>query len=463
MIRKLDVGRMFYNACLGELYSRYNSMIKSPAYQQSIGLSKEDKTRNSKLNELRRDYKIGEYDLHDFVAPMKRHFNSLDIHTAQKVATRCYDAFTDLLFGKADQIHFKKRGSFDSLESKTNSTGIRYRDGFLKWGRLEIPVEIKPKDDYAHECLSRKIKFCRILRKSVGSKDKFYLQLILDGLPPIKVDEYTGQIKHPIGSGKVGLDIGTQTLAISSKTDVKLIELAEGLDQKYSEIRRVQRAIDRSRRATNPENYSEDGTVKKGRLKWVRSKRYKKLLYRYRELNRLYTDKKKQSHNVLANFVLSLGDEIYVEKMNFKALVKRDKKSELNSKRKFKCKKQFGKSILRKSPSLFLAILERKLIYIGKSLGRVDTWKVKASQYCHLDDTYKKKPLGKRWNDFAEAKIQRDMYSAFLLMNVHPNLESINKEWCDSTFDNFKALHDVEVKRLNVLNNISSVGIKKAA
>ena len=49
---------------------------------------------------------------------MKRHMNSLDIHTAQKVATRCYKAFEDLMFGKAPKVHFKKFGTMDSLLRK---------------------------------------------------------------------------------------------------------------------------------------------------------------------------------------------------------------------------------------------------------------------------------------------------------------------------------------------------------
>ena len=148
--------------------------------------------------------------------------------------------------------------------------------------------------------------------------------------------------------------------------------------------------------------------------------------------------------------------------MNFKGLAKRSKKTEKNEKGKFKRKKRFGKSILRKSPSMFLLILERKLGYFGKTLNKVDTWRVKASQYCHLDDSYKKKPLSKRWNDFAECKVQRDMYSAFLLMNVNPDLKSINKEQCNITFARFKELHDLEIERLKVNYNLSSMGIKKA-
>ena len=73
-----------------------------------------------------------------------------------------------------------------------------------------------------------------------------------------------------------------------------------------------------------------------------------------------------------------------------------------------------------------------------------------------------KKELKDRWNK--DIEIQRDMYSAFLIMNVNENLESINKESCNKTYHNFKILHDIEIERLKELKSngyklISSMGI----
>jgi len=39
-------------------------------------------------------------------------------------------------------------------------------------------------------------------------------------------------------------------------------------------------------------------------------------------------------HNQLANFILSLGDDVYAKNMNFTALAKKAKKTKLNSKGK---------------------------------------------------------------------------------------------------------------------------------
>lgn len=66
------------------------------------------------------------------------------------------------------------------------------------------------------------ISYCRIVRKYVRNKYKYYVQIVLKGNPPVKVNTKTGEIKHHIRQGDVGIDIGTSTIAYSSSTDVKL-------------------------------------------------------------------------------------------------------------------------------------------------------------------------------------------------------------------------------------------------
>ena len=65
---------------------------------------------------------------------------------------------------------------------------------------------------------------------------------------------------------------------------------------------------------------------------------------------------------------------------------------------KYKRKKRFGSSIGMHAPAQFLSILEQKLSYHKGGLYKINTWKFKASQYCHVDDTYEKKKLSKRYN-----------------------------------------------------------------
>lgn len=156
---------------------------------------------------------------------------------------------------------------------------------------------------------------------------------------------------------------------------------------------------------------------------------------------------------------MSLGNKIYVEQMNFKGLQKRAKKTEKNERGKFKRKKRFGKTLANKAPSMLLRILNRKMKSNGEELIEINTYKARASQYNHLDETYKKKSLWERWSDLGELKVQRDMYAAFLIRNVNKDLESFDKEKCEERFEKFKELHDREVERLRGKKNVKSMGI----
>ncbi|MBU3176167.1 hypothetical protein KPL47_07265 [Clostridium estertheticum] len=114
---------------------------------------------------------------------------------------------------------------------------------------------------------------------------------------------------------------------------------------------------------------------------------------------------------------------------------------------------------------MLLTILDNKLKWNNTELYKVNTYKIKASQYNYFDEKYNKKELRERWNIFnvdnKEIQIQRDLYGSFLIMNVKENLEEIDRDLCFKTYDNFKNLHDKEINRLLSSNNkkISSMGI----
>lgn len=456
LAKRFEIARRIYNACLAELLKRYKKLNNDIGYKQALEQPK-SKERNKLLSTYQKQYRLNEYSMHEFVKPMQHHFKkNIDAFTAQKLATRAWLAFEKLMFGKAEKVNFKRYNEMDSVEGKSNSTGIRFIKDNLVWNGLTIPIIIKRSDLYVQMALQSKIRYCRIQRKLVRGKIKYYLQLVLEGVPPIKINKETGEIKQLKGTGDVGLDIGTQTIAIVSKNDVKLLELAPEIECIDKQKRVLQRKLDRQRRANNPHKYNSDGTIKKGNKdKWIWSKNYLKTKMKLAELQRKIADKRKQSHERLANFILSLGDTIKVETMNFKGLQARSKETTINDKTgRFNKKKRFGKSIANKAPSMLLSIIDRKLKYQGKELIKIDTFKVKASQYNHFTDEYVKKDLSTRWNDFG---VQRDLYSAFLIMNIEN--DEIERNKCLELFDQFKALHDIEIKRLKGTKTLASMGV----
>ena len=133
----------------------------------------------------------------------------------------------------------------------------------IHWNGLKIPVVIDYNNDYECQALQSQICYNRVVRKYVKNKYKYYVQVVFKGTPPMKMDISTGVVKHCPGEGDTGIDIGTSTVAISSQSDVKILELADRVQNIENQKRILLRKMDRSRRATNPDNYNADGTIKK--------------------------------------------------------------------------------------------------------------------------------------------------------------------------------------------------------
>lgn len=340
----------------------------------------------------------------------------------------------------------------------------------IVYGKHEFPVVLRNPNTqtgrYQQEALKCGVKYCRITRKWVRNKWKYYAQLVLEGYPPVKCDS-NGVMKHPVNQGRIGLDIGTQTLAISGKDICDLRVLAPSARAQArgltNEIARTQRAMDRSRRVTNPKYYNSDGTIKrlkrqhgqKQKRKWKYSKRYYRLRAKLRNLYRKLADIRKMEHNILANELLAYGNEFVVEDMNYKALQKRSKETKINAKTgRAHTKKRFGKSLSRCAPAKFITILANKAVRNGGSVIKVSTFETKASQFDHTDESYTKKRLSERMAHLSSGEVvQRDLYSAFLLEHIDIESLQYNMETLNSAFPAFLEMHENTKRRLQAVGS----------
>ena len=148
----------------------------------------------------------------------------------------------------------------------------------------------------------------------------------------------------------MGCDIGTQTIAYTSNTEVGLENLAE----RGNSIQRVERqealilqAMERSRRAMNPNNYNENGTVKKGHKRWIFSKRYQKLRQRHQKLCRIAAENRALAiRREQVNHLRSLGDCFITEPPNAKKLQKEQiQENPVDKNGRMKRKSASGRSI----------------------------------------------------------------------------------------------------------------------
>lgn len=470
--KKMGVAKNIYNACLGFGLKRLKELRSDKEYRERIK-DKKAKGRTKRLKEIERSQGYSEYQLHEFVAPIQaKYAKNIGSLEAQKLASRAFNAVEKVKYHQANRVNFKRRSDGMSVENKTNSTGLRFDGTFLLWGEqtritkknpvscpkkgaLKLKVLVKPNDSYAQEALLDKTKYCRILMRDIRGKQRFFVQLIQEGFPPVKRDKQTGVEKQPADTTdkRVGIDIGTSTVAIASNDNVKLTELAENCKADAKLLRLIERKMDRSKRATNPTHFKENGVAKKG-VKWTFSKRYSKLKGKRKDLHRKIAAKRKQAHEELANEILAYGSDVRVEIMRFHSLQKRAKKTTRNKKNgRISKKKRYGKSLLNHAPAMLIAIIDRKLGYQGKSIKKIDTYAVKASQFNHVTGEYKKKQLEQRWNVMEGRMIQRDLYSAFLIGNTNEEWNAIDVNLCNINWKRFIELHDREIARLQQSDN----------
>ncbi|MED2209101.1 hypothetical protein P4V95_17010 [Bacillus thuringiensis] len=154
----------------------------------------------------------------------------------------------------------------------------------------------------------------------------------------------------------------------------------------------------------------------------------------------------------MANSILSLGNEVYIETMHFNGLAKRTKETKTNQQGKFQSKKRFGKSIGNHAPAMLVEIINQKSKYGKQEIQKVNTITFRASQYNYVTNSYEKKKLHQRWSQIGNHLVQRDLYSAFLLMNSDVNLKQTNQNRCIQTFNSFLKLHHQHIESLQQTN-----------
>jgi hypothetical protein len=339
---------------------------------------------------------------------------------AQTLATRAYQAANRVCVGKAKRVRFRSAArGIDSVEGKRNDVGLRFlldpnagNGGFLLWNTEVIPALIDWRDPVVQHGLRHPIKYVRLIRRKASSpraqgtdKDgnRYFVQLVLEGHAFCKP-------KHAdAGTDIIGLDIGPSTLAIvpqQGKAD--LVMFCEELTPNTRQKRRLQRQMERQRRANNPENYDEQGRVKKHsktRLLWRDSKRYKASRRQHATTERKLAAHRKSLHGHLAHSIARVGNTIKIEQTSFKAW-----------------QKQYGRSMGLRAPGMFVAHLTRIVAKTGGTLSAISAHKTRLSQYCHHCGHYAKKARSQRWHTCScgLGPVQRDLYAAFLLAYLEP-------------------------------------------
>jgi uncharacterized protein YjhX (UPF0386 family) len=288
-----------------------------------------------------------------------------------------------------------------SVECKKADAGVVFDKATKQifWLKRTFRVITDPKDAYQQEALSRLgtkkehckgIKYNRLVRRNVKGKARIYLQIVCEGNPPIK---------H-VFSGKenlMAIDPSLQAVNCYSPEFAGRLAIAPHSELHLKEIRRLQRKLDRSRRATNPDCFNTDGTFKKGAKLKNFSKIYQKTLMQLQEVKRKEAVLRKCEHGESVNLLLSFAGTIRIEKNSYKAFQMA----------------RFGKTLAKAGMGDWVTRLKNKALSAGLKVIEVSPNKLKFSQYEPASDSFHKKPLGQRWIRLDDQNlIHRDTLSA---------------------------------------------------
>lgn len=419
-----EAARCLYNALLGEALARLNRMRADPSWQAARALPKTQKQeRAAAFSRLRQAHGFSEYGLHACAKEANCTWiaNHLDALLAQTLATRAYQAINRVCLGKAKKVRFKSKGrGLDSVENKWVKSGLRFvlqppeegNQGWVVWNKDRLLAIIDWADPVVTYGLDHRIKYARLVRRRASSPNaqgadcqgyRYCVQLALEGTP------YQKKPKNQPGPDVIGLDLGPSAIAIVPREgEARLVPLCEELRPNVRTKRRLERKLDRQRRANNPQHFDEKGRIKKQgkrRHVWKHSQGYLATKRRLAHQERRLAAHRRSLHGRLVHEIIRVGNDIRIEQVSYRGWQKR-----------------FGKSVGLRAPAMLVEHLRRTVAKTGGILHEVPTRSTKLSQYCHGCRTYVKKSLSERWHQCAcgVGPLQRDLYSAFLAAHLDP-------------------------------------------
>lgn len=314
----------------------------------------------------------------------------------------------------------------------------------------------KPKTQYEKEMFDKeKISVIRIKRIWDNTKYQYSVQFTVNTPTVLKKDK-SGNIKHPLGNGTAGLGIGLDCVWLCTNDTVKTYSLIPpDILNIEKEIKNINKAMDRSKRATNPNNYDIDGKQKKyyervnpnhpektikSKLRWKYSNHYNKLSQRKAYLEGVNARKRTLYAENLANEVLNYFDSVNIQKPNFKWMQMSKKKISANDNEENADSRSIGSCIKDGAPAQFINILTRKVESRGGTVNVINTYDYKTTEFCHLDNEYHNISISEKWFDMGDGNvILKDAHTAFNLLNMN-DINKSNKSYNDFLKNYYKEL-----------------------
>ena len=374
---------------------------------------------------LLKKLKINEYWLQERMKKHRRNYEKyVDSTIGQKIASHLWKSIDKYCSWNWRWLTKKKYYQFTSIEWKSNTTGLitfsKDKSSFIKY--KELLIKLSQFDNFQLENIRwKEISYCRLVRIQWNRRWKYSLQIVM---------KWSSSKKKTISNHKAWCDFGLNGIALVR--DDNQCKLFHTWNANYHQrrIAKLQRIVSEEYLSLNPDCYDETWKIKD----WV-SLKYNEKIKNYNKkisyLRRKQAKKHKDEINILVKEILAFAWELISEDMDFKKIKQSKEYSGL------------AKIIQFCTPWLLKSKLEENV-----ELKYVDKYKYRASQYNHVTNEYIKPLLSDRTKRIWDNVIQRDLYSAYLLLNHNENLKTIDRKKCIENFNTFLTNHNELISTL---------------
>lgn len=381
--KKMECARAVYNATLSEAMKNYNRIINTREWQddqKKVRAFYSGRKAGEKippeikdiLDKRRAQYQEALLTKFGIVKIAQKHAKYYNKNISSNMASvgigaAVWLSIDKFLYGEGKKVKYKHPGELNSLASNGKSGMMLKQDekGYYLYLANQM-AKAKPlklylyntRTDYDQDMISRKILIVRLIRKSYENGNRYFVQLTVDGEPYEKTNE-NGELLCKRDEGKVGLVIdGNNVYAVSDKESHRF-KLDENFKEYEKALEEIETRIEYLRRLNNPDNYEENGTIKRGRLTWNKSCEYKRAVREKKKLTRKRRETLAIRQSIVIKEILEMGNDIYVEKKSYRT--KKENYDPEKTDAEYSVKKIRRKKIQNFAPAAFLAKLKTKL------------------------------------------------------------------------------------------------------
>lgn len=359
-------------------------------------------------------------------------YNGITLGIGRGVADRVWSAWQRKVC-KIESWKDKNRIDVDKDESESikfqnhmNAKMKTYQNGYmvfmfdnLRGKRREIRLDllVGKNDWYRKRCLLEygEPQEAAIVRTPKGTGYRYSVQVTLRGNPPELA-------KFEPKEGVVGIDIGPGGATCWGKALGAKKFVVKQTARESNMIKELQRMIDSSDRANNPDCFDENGKAKRG-VHLRHTKNCMKLIRKQGALRHRIAERIKNTKGFILNHeILPYGNRFVFEETEAKKWAKRDEEGRGKNGKK----KRYGKSVQQFGPKDFVNRLRQKAERNGQIAQEVPCG-IAATQFNPIEREFFEHKVEERTLHWGDDEIDRDAGAAFNLAHVADKIEMEKK------------------------------------